>query len=145
MCQIGLAMINKLRPELAGKILIGISSALIVFHVLNLMGLIPLNITWLGHINSDPTMLIMGLLSIFINGVVFLCAMVKCNYVTSIFLRSCVERILPFVFWWLVGNTVANLFSVSIFEAIVFTPILVVLTICIYVIKNQDVSQDVVS
>lgn len=134
-------MIRKLSPKLAGHILIFISSALIVFHIVNILGLTPMNITWLGHVDTDRTKQIMGLFSIFINSAVILCAVVKCNYVRRTSFKLIVERILPFVYWWLVGNTVANLFSKTMFEVIVFTPVLVVLTICVYIIKSKPETQ----
>ena len=130
-------MVIKIEPRLAGNILIGVCSALIIFHVVNMLGLIPLNITWLGRVNADRAKLVMGSLSILINCVIILCALVKCNYVNNAFLTTSIERVLPFVFWWLVGNTVANLFSKTTFEVVVFTPILIILSYCFYIIKNK--------
>lgn len=130
-------MFDKIGQNLAAKILIGISAALIVFHTANLFGLIPMNITWLGKIEADRTMLIMGAVSILLNAAFVLCAAVELKWVRSPLLASVVEKILPFLFWWLVGNTIANLFSETVFEVVVFTPVLVVLTVCIYRLKNQ--------
>lgn len=133
-------MINSIESGLAGKILIGLSSGLIGFHIINMLGLIPVNVTWLGRVDADRTMLFMGLLSIFLNLIVIMCALVKCNYVSVPLLTSIIVTILPFVFWWLVGNTIANLFSKSIFEVVIFTPILVILTFCFYIMKTKSVS-----
>ena len=133
-------MINSIESGLAGKILIGLSSGLIGFHIINMLGLIPVNVTWLGRVDADRTMLLMGLLSIFLNLIVIMCALVKCNYVSVPLLTSIIVTILPFVFWWLVGNTIANLFSKSIFEVVIFTPILVILTFCFYIMKTKSVS-----
>jgi len=130
-------MLDKLDVALAGKILIVIPSCLVVFHIVNLLGFIPLNITWLGQIDSNRTMVIMGLVSICLNLVLILCALVTCHYWNSPFLSPIVEKILPWVFYWLVGNTIANLFSKSTFEVVVFTPILLILTVCMYKIKNH--------
>ncbi len=133
-------MINSIESGLAGKILIGLSSGLIGFHIINMLGLIPVNVTWLGRVDADRTMLFMRLLSIFLNLIVIMCALVKCNYVSVPLLTSIIVTILPFVFWWLVGNTIANLFSKSIFEVVIFTPILVILTFCFYIMKTKSVS-----
>lgn len=130
-------MLDKLDLELAGKVLIFVSSCLVVFHVANLFGYIPHNITWLGQIDSNRTMLIMGLVSMALNLLVILCAVVKCKFWNSATLYSFVEKILPIVFWWLVGNTIANLFAKTKFEVVVFTPILVVLTVCMYKLKTH--------
>lgn len=107
-------MIEKLDAGLAGKLLIGLGCGLILFHTANLLGFVPQKITWLGKIESDRTMLVMGLVSIALNLVIVFCAAVKCNYwnsdIFSPIFSPVVEKILPFVFWWLVGNTIANFF-----------------------------------
>jgi len=126
----------RLNPRFAGKILIGVCSVLIIFHTTNLFGLIPANVTWLGRIESGFAKMIMAMVSIGLNIVIIICAAVKLGYVKSTNMSSLVEKALPFVFWWLVGNSIANLFSKSKFEVLAFTPLLVVLTVCVYVIKN---------
>jgi len=127
-----IGMIEKIGFKLAGLILIGLCSALLVFHISNFFGLVPLNITWLGRIESNSTMQIMTMISLILNAIIILCATVKCQFIKSPTLLPMVNRMLPFVFWWLIGNTIANLFSKSNFEVLVFTPILLVLTICVY-------------
>lgn len=117
---------------LATKTLLIIPSALIVFHICNLFGLIPLNIVWMGSITSDKTMLLMGSVSILINAAMVFIALVKCRYISQRWALSITEKFLPIMFWWLVGNTVANVFSNSMFEVVVFTPILILLTLCCY-------------
>ena len=131
-------MLDKLDFELAGKTLVIVSSCLVIFHVANLLGYVPHNITWLGQIDSNRIMLIMGFVSIALNLLVILCALTKCKFWSSASFNSIVEKILPFVFWWLVGNTIANLFAKSKFEVVVFTPILIVLTVCMYRLKTHS-------
>lgn len=127
-----------LDPGVAGKILIGICSVLVVFHVANFFGKIPLNISWLGRIDSNSTLKIMSFVSIILNVIIIICALVKCKYINNARVIALVETILPIVFWWLVGNSIANLFSKSKFEVVVFTPLLLILTVCVYVLKNKD-------
>jgi len=131
-------MLNKLDAGLAGKILLGISSLLIVFHIVNMLGVIPQNITWMGQFSSKRTLLIMGLVSIALNIAIIFCALVNNKYITDPKLQSFGEKLIPFVFYWLVGNTIANLFAKSTFEVVVFTPILLILTICMYVAKSRN-------
>jgi len=130
--------VMKLNPALAGKILISICSILVAFHASNYLGKIPVNVTWLGRIDSNSTVKIMSLLSIVLNTIIIVCAAVKLNYIDSARIKSIVEKALPIVFWWLVGNSIANLFAKSTFEVVVFTPVLIVLTACVFVIKNTD-------
>lgn len=132
----------RLDPKLAGKILIGTCSMLVVFHVANYLGKIPVNVSWLGRIDSSNGIKIMSLVSIALNVIIIICAAVKCKYINNAYLTSVVEKVLPIVFWWLVGNSVANLFSQFTFEVVFFTPLLVVLTVCVYVLKNTDGSNN---
>ncbi len=126
----------RLDPLLAGRLLIGICSLLVVFHTANFLGIVPVNITWLGQLDSNVSIKVMSLVSIAINLVVVFCAAIKCKYIKNTSLDSIVEKLLPIVFWWLVGNSIANLFSKSNFEVVVFTPILIILTVCVFVLKN---------
>ena len=130
-------MINKLNYELAGSVLIFLPAILILFHIANMLGLIPVNIVWTGRIASESMMFVMGTVSILLNGAIMICAMVKLGFIRNDACQTIVEKLLPIVFWWLVGNTIANLFSKSPFEVIVFTPVLVVLTLCFYRIKGN--------
>lgn len=120
---------------LAATTLIILPLGLILFHVSNLLGLIPVNIVWTGRVTSNHTMLILGLLSICLNAIIIFCTLVKINYLKSKTSHLIANTLMPFVFWWLAGNTVINLFSKSLFEVIAFTPILAILTFCCYKIK----------
>lgn len=131
-------MAHNPRCGLATKTLLIIPSALIVFHICNLCGLIPLNIVWMGRITSDKTMLLMGSVSILINAVMVFIALVKCGHISQRWALSITEKLLPIMFWWLVGNTVANVFSTSMFEVVVFTPILILLTLCCYKVWKAE-------
>ena len=133
----GISLINRLNYYLAGTILIFLPAILILFHIANLSGLIPVNIVWTGRIASKNMMLAMGAVSILLNSALIFCAMVKMGIIRNETCQTFVDKLLPFVFWWLVGNTIANLFSKSLFEVIVFTPILVVLTLCCFRIKAK--------
>lgn len=127
-------MNGKLSFKLAGVILILLPSILIIFHVCVILGVLPDNIVWTGRITTDRTKLILGFVSIILNSIILICTLSETGYIQNIKLKKIVKKMLPFVFWWLVGNTIANLFSKSSFEVIVFTPILVILTVSFYII-----------
>lgn len=131
-------MINKLKLKPAGLILIVLPSLLIIFHICILLKILPSDIVWLG-LTSESTTTILALVSILINLIIIFCSVVQLQYLKNKTALSIVEKILPVVFWWLVGNTIANLFSKSSFEIYVFTPILIILTICFYKIKSHKV------
>lgn len=135
-------MIGKLKFKWAGNILILLSSLLIVFHIINLLGLIPDNIVWTGRVTSERTKLIMGAVSIILNLIILLSAAIRLNYIGNEKQQELVRKILPFLFYWLVGNTIANLFSKSMTEVLVFTPILVILTISCYRIKIEKTTKE---
>ncbi len=133
-------LIKVLSFDLALKTLIVLPCALILFHICNILGLVPVNIVWTGRITSDSKMQVMGMVSILLNAIILLCALAKARYIKNEYFQLLVEKMLPFVFWWLVGNSVVNLFSKSKIEAVVFTPILVILTICCYRIMREQVN-----
>lgn len=132
-------MINKLSLRFAGTVLIAIPTLLIIFHICVFFGLVPQDIVWTGRITSESSILIMAFVSIFLNLVLIFCAVVQMGYLKNPKSILIVEKILPFVFYWLIGNTIANLFSKSSFELFVFTPILIILTVCFYRIKIHKI------
>ncbi len=77
-------------------------------------------------------MWIMGSFSILLNLIILFSALVKGKYLKKEAHQVMAAKVLPFMFWWLVGNTLANLFSESRWEALIFTPILLILTLSIY-------------
>lgn len=131
-------MIDKLNYKLAAHILIIVPALLVIFHVFNLLGLVPENIVWTGRISSNKTMLFFGMVSIFLNIAYMWFGAVRSHYIQNTFSDNLAKRIYPFLFWWLVGNSIGNLFSKSNFEVIVFTPILVLLTVCFYRVRNNS-------
>lgn len=134
-------MIQKLKLKHAGLVLIILPALLIVFHICIFLKLIPSNIVWLGQVSSESSSAIMAIVSIVINGILIFCSIVQLQYFKNKTAHAIVEKMLPFVFWYLVGNTVFNLFSKSSFEVYFFTPILIILTICFYRIKMHQVSR----
>ena len=131
-------MIDKFDYNLAARILIIAPGILVIFHICNLFGLVPGNIVWTGRISSSKTMLLFGLVSIALNFTYMWFGAVRGNYIQNLFSDSLANKLYPFLFWWLVGNSVANVFSKSNFEVIAFTPILILLTICCYRVRNSS-------
>lgn len=130
-------LIDKLSYKLAARILLVVPCLLVIFHIANLFGLVPVNIVWTGRISSSNTMMLMGMFSIALNVAYMWFGAVRSNYINNEFSERFSNKVYPFLFWWLVGNSVANLFSKSTFEIVVFTPILILLAICCYRVRNS--------
>ena len=129
---------HKISHTAAVTIMLILPTCLIVFHICNLFGLIPQNIVWTGRISSRTSLVVMGSLSIVLNLLLVFCALIGGEYITNQKYQNIGRVLIPFMFWWLVVNTIANLFSVSRLELIVFTPMLILLTISCYVIWRSN-------
>lgn len=128
-------MIDKLSYSLAARILVVVPGMLVIFHICNLLGWIPGNIVWTGRLSSNDTMILMGIVSVALNVAYLWFGSVRCNYIETANSTAWANKLYPFLFWWLVGNSVANLFARSNIEVLVFTPILILLTICCYRVR----------
>lgn len=130
-------MDEKLSYALAAKILVVVPCLLIIFHLCNLLGFVPLNIVWTGRVSSSKAFFAMGILSIVLNIAYMWFGLVRGKTIDKPSFQTFANRLYPFLFWWLVGNSIANLFSKSRFEVFVFTPVLILLTICCYRVRSE--------
>lgn len=116
-------MFYKLPYKLSLNIMTLIFSLILVFHLLVLMQIIPYTIVWAGKLNSVTEMRNFESVSILLNLLMLLVILVKADYVKL----GINQRILNSIIWTFVVlfclNTIGNLFSKSIFELIVFTPL----------------------
>ena len=131
-------MIEKLNYRFAALALILVPGLLIVFHVANLLGFLPVNIIWTGRITSTNAMYAMGLVSIALNIAYMWFGAVRVGYIKNTTALAFSNKLYPFLFWWLVGNSFVNLFSKSYIEVYLFNPILLLLVICCYRVKAHE-------
>lgn len=118
---------KKISFQLAGKVIIGIVSAVILFHLFILFGVIPYDIVWGGRLESRTQMIRFEVVSISINILIILVTMMKVKWIRPIIPVRVVNIILWIFAILFLLNTVGNLFSLNSLETIIFTPITLIL------------------
>lgn len=104
-------------------------SALLIFHFLILLKIIPYNMVWGSRLKSDKEMYRFEIVSILINSFLLFIIFVHSNMLTLSF-----PKILMTLFLWMMTvlfalNTLGNMVSKNKLELRLFTPITVLLTI----------------
>lgn len=115
-----------------------ILSAVVVFHLLILLQVIPYENVWAGKLSSVNEMYMFETASILINILLITVLLFKGNLVR----HRIPERILNHVLWFFVVvfslNTLGNLTAKTDFERIVFTPLTLVSAVLIWLIVRKQ-------
>ena len=116
-------MIRKINFLFAIKTLIVLTLIALIYHLIIITELIPYDAVWGGRLKSREQMLQFEFVSIAINLFMLLVILIKGAYI-----KIKIPKLIVNSFLWLFAilfafNTVGNLFSVSIWETIIFTPI----------------------
>lgn len=122
-------MLKKIRFHLAAKLALALLTTLTLFHVMVVIGVIPYNIVWGGRLKDHDQMLALESMSISINLFLMLIIAVRANY-----LKTTAPALVLKTFLWLFAalfafNTLGNLMSSNVLEAIIFTPVTIVLSL----------------
>ncbi len=124
--------VRLLPVRFASKLLIGLFSLLIGFHLLVAAGIIPYEMVWGGKLSSSTEILQFEGLSILVNllllAVILMDAGILKNRLSSKFL----EIMLWFMVVLFLLNTVGNIFSENRLETIIFTPVTLILALLCY-------------
>lgn len=98
------------------KLLLSLLFAVILFHLLILVKIIPYDITWGGRLTNDSEMFVFETISILIN--VFLCWVLsmKGNLVRFKFSNRIMNSTLWIFFAIFILNTIGNIFAKTILE-----------------------------
>jgi len=97
-------------------IMLGLQLAIILFHVLILVKIIPYKITWGGRLKNDSQMYAFEIISILINLFLSLVLLIKANMVRDIFSSKTVDIILWIFLLLFMLNTIGNLFAKTLLE-----------------------------
>lgn len=116
-------MVRKINFLFAIKTLIVLTLIALAYHLIIITELIPYDAVWGGRLKSREQMLQFEFVSIAINLFMLLVILIKGAYI-----KIKIPKLIVNSFLWLFAilfafNTVGNLFSVSIWETIIFTPI----------------------
>ena len=124
-----MTMLKKIPELLALRLMIVLFGAVLIFHLVVIVGIIPFTIIWGGKMKTYDDMLVMEGISIGINllflGIAFLRFSQRNNATLVNKLR--IAFWLFFVIFSL--NTLGNLFAETLTETLIFTPLTVLLAI----------------
>lgn len=98
------------------KILSGLLSLVILFHLLILFKIIPYDITWGGRIKNDTEMYVFEAISILLNVCLIWVLFMKGNFVKYRFSGTALNIILWIFFAVFLLNTIGNFFAKTFFE-----------------------------
>jgi len=129
-----------MKAQTALKIMIGLVSALMIFHFLILFKVIPYDITWGGRLKSDEEMYVFEGVSIAINGILLLLLLLKGRFIGQVKSFKFINFIL-WVFLVLFGlNTIGNLFAETTFEKFFALPTLAFVFLLFVILTNGNKS-----
>ncbi|WP_202615986.1 hypothetical protein [Edaphocola flava] len=101
--------------KLAIKILLGLVSAVILFHLCIIVKIIPYEITWGGRLKNDTEMYVSEAVSILINLFLGFILLIKGAFIRP-YLKQGINAILWVFFTLFLLNTIGNLFAKTTFE-----------------------------
>ncbi len=116
-------MIRKISFRFAVQAMMALLSAVILYHVLIITGVIPYEATWGGKLKTDGEMYRFEVISISMNLLILLVVAIKGSHIKAI-KPGKVITVLLWVFAVVFAlNTIGNLFSENSLETIIFTPV----------------------
>ncbi len=116
-------LIGKIQFLLAAQLLLGILALVLVFHSCVLLGWIPNTIVWGGRLQSRDEFYVMETSSLLINGLLIWIIAQRAGYVKQLFSDKALKVCLWTMAVLFAINTAGNLFAISTFEKVVFTPL----------------------
>jgi len=109
--------------------IIGIISLTLVYHLLIITQLIPYDAAWGGRLQNEQQMIRFEAVSIIINLFIMLLVAIKGSLITIKFPQLLLKVLLWLLVVIFILNTVGNVFSNNKMEALIFTPITLLLAI----------------
>ena len=131
-------MLNRVTKNLALKIILGLLSVVIVFHILIIIRIIPFEIVWAGKLKSVSQMYVFEIVSILVNILLLTVLLLKGNIIQHKINSKIINGILWFFVLVFAFNTVGNLLAKSLFEKAVFTPLTLISALLIWIIIRKD-------
>lgn len=115
--------ITRISMEFASLTMMILLSCAVVFHLLVLIQLIPYSIVWGGRLESTSAMYVFESVSLSLNLFIVFVIAIKGGYIRPVLPKRLVQIILWFLVVLFSLNTVGNIFSLSLLEALLFTPV----------------------
>ncbi len=123
-------MIKRMISEIsAARVMLVLFSLILVFHLLVLSGIIPYDIAWGGRLKNKEEMLVFEAVSILLNTLMMMVVATRSKFLST----PINQKLLTGILWGMTVlftvNTFGNLFAISSWETIIFTPITAILSI----------------
>jgi len=129
-------MIKNLKQRLpflmAAKLMLILFGAVVVFHVLVLVQILPYSIVWGGKLNSVEQMRSMETVSICINLFMILVVLLRAKLIRLDLRPLFLQVVMGLMCALFVLNTLGNILSENTFERLVFTPLTLLLALCCF-------------
>lgn len=114
----------------AGKSLLALLSAIMLFHVLVIINVIPYEIIWGGRIRNRRELINLELISIIVNAIMIFVLLIRTGMVGFSITRRWMRLLFWIMFAFFLLNTLGNLVSLNQVEKFIFTPITLFLSFC---------------
>ena len=106
----------KLNSQVAVKVMLGLLSMVILFHLLIIIEMVPYKIAWGGKLQTDGQMYVFEGFSILINLFLLFILLIKGRYIKPQLSERTIKIVLWVYFLLFVLNTIGNLFAQSNLE-----------------------------
>ena len=117
-------------------IMLGLQVAIIFFHALILVKIVPYKIAWGGRLKSDSQMYIFEFVSILINLFLSWILLIKANILTDVLAQKAVDITLWIFLLLFIANTIGNLLAKTLIEKY-FSLLTLILAILIFLILRS--------
>lgn len=105
-----------MNKQTAIKIMLGLLSAILLFHFCILLKIIPYDITWGGRLTNDSEMYVFETFSILLNLILYIALLIKGKFIKEIFTVRIVNIVLWIFIIFFGLNTIGNLLAETLFE-----------------------------
>lgn len=128
-----------MNAKLAGNIMIGLLSLVLLFHFLVLLQIIPFKMVWGGRLNNKEEMYVFEILSIIMNVFLLYTVLQKSCYIKPMFSLKIINGILWFFTIIFALNTIGNLFAINMLEKILGTLLTLISSyLCFIMAKSKQ-------
>lgn len=125
-------MIRKIGFRIAVRTMMTLLTGIIIYHLLIISGIISYEATWGGRLETKAQMYRFEGISIGMNLFLLLIVAIKGKYINAIRPGKLINILLGVFAVLFAFNTIGNILSNNIWEAIIFTPLTLVFSILCY-------------
>lgn len=129
---------NKQVKNIAAKVLLGLFSVAIVFHILVISGILPNEIVWGGRISFKEELYIMESISILVNVLFLFIILIKSGNIRIQYNSKLINGMIWVMFLLFILNTIGNLLAKTSIETIIFTPVTFISAVLCFVLLSKE-------